>query len=138
MSLLEKLTELPIQLQYKLANSVSLNLYETNRNALIDGKKFNSKTLKPYTQCPIFISSITELPKNLTIVSGSYFSGNITFAKEENRKKAESYSFKYIIDSEQQKKLNQKDSKQTETNDKPLDEQFSEALNELKITWLSK
>jgi tripeptidyl-peptidase-2 len=137
-SLLEKLTELPIQIQYKLANSISLNLYETYRNALIDGKKFNSQTLKPYTQCPIFISSITELPKNLTIVSGSYFSGNMTFAKEDNRKKAENYSFKYIIDSEQQKKSAQKDSKQTETNDKTLEEQFSEALNELKITWLSK
>ena len=140
MPLLEKLTEIPVQIQYKLQANISLNLYDSYRNAITDGKKFNPQTLRPHTQCPIYVTSLAELPKGLPISCGTYFSGHITYAKDENRKKVEQFVFKYVIDSEQQKKAkDSKDQKNGEVvGDKTPEQQFNEAINELKISWIPK
>ena len=135
--LLERLSDVPIHVQHKLQSSVSLTLYDSYRNAITDGKKFTAQTLRPHTLCPIYVTSLAELPKGLAISSGSFLSGHITYTKDDNRKKSENFVFKYVIDSEAQKKSH-KDAKNGDNSDKPVDEQYSEALNELKISWLSK
>ena len=137
MSLLSRLSDLPIQVQHKLQSNVSLNVYESYQNAITDGKKFSAQTLRPNTLCPIYVTSLTELPKGLTASSGSFFTGHITYTKDENRKKVEQYVFKYVVDSEPAKK-SPKDSKNGDSNEKAVDDQYSEALNELKISWVAK
>jgi hypothetical protein len=95
----------------------------------------STQTLQPQSVCPIFITAIEELPKGLPISCGTFFSGQITYTKDENRKNAKTYLIRYVIDTEEHKKKETKDQKKSE---KSMNEQFNEALNELKITWISK
>ncbi|CAG2104207.1 unnamed protein product [Medioppia subpectinata] len=150
---LDKLSDLSINVHQKLTPGASLSLYETYKNAITDGKKFNTHVLRPNCHKPVFVAAMTEPPKGLTVAAGGYFSGHITFTKSEVRKKAEQFAFKYVVDSEPQKKPKDKDNsnggaagkesadKKTTADglpEKSLEEQFSEALSDLKISWISK
>ncbi|CAG2111388.1 unnamed protein product, partial [Medioppia subpectinata] len=146
---LDKLSDLSINVHQKLTPGASLSLYETYKNAITDGKKFNTHVLRPNCQKPVFVAAMTEPPKGLTVAAGGYFSGHITFTESEVRKKAEQFAFKYVVDSEPQKKTKDNDSNSAEDSadkkttadglpEKSLEEQFSEALSDLKISWISK
>lgn len=147
--LLEKLTELPIHIEYKLETSISLNSYDSYRNAITDRKKIYKKEMRPNTQLPIFIASVADyrLPIKLPVVPGTYFSGHMSFAGDIKRNIKEEYPFRYVINipnsiTEAVKKSMTKESKELKNEeqlaDKSLEDQFEEALNELKINWISK
>ena len=142
--LVEKLSEIPIQIQHKLEKSVSLNVYDSYRNAINDGKKFSAKTLEPHSQIPFYVVSASELPKGMPTTPGTFLSGNISFAKDENRRRAEPYAFTYVIDNEPAKKTPPKETKEKDPKtgekvaEKTPEEQCTEALTEMKISWVAK
>ncbi|KAI1307595.1 Tripeptidyl-peptidase 2 [Halotydeus destructor] len=149
---LEKLNELVVCMTQKLSASVALDVYNSHKEALIDGKKFGDKTLKPNGTCGVFFTSLAadKLPKGLPVPVGSYFSGSVSFTKDEVRKKLEAFPFKYVIDTEAAKKSGSKGSGSPVSGsaDAPSagqiegaetsEEQFAEALKDLKVTWLAK
>lgn len=133
-SILDKLTDLSIYLDQKLASALVLNEYSHYKEAMVDGKKFNAiKTLSNVHVC--FFNSLPsdKLPKNLLCSVGSFLSGSMSISKDDVKKKVENFPFKYVIDVETHKKSVQK-----VQDEKPLEDQFKEALIDFKINWLSK
>lgn len=135
-SLLEKLTELSIIASIKLPGPVSLDVYELHQQALIDGKKFSSKKLTPYQKCPFFVTGLPsdKSPKGISPSPGSYLLGTFSLSKDELRKKAESFEFAYVFDAEAKNKNNSKSNNES----KSQQELYTEALIDLKISWLPK
>ncbi|XP_023235229.1 tripeptidyl-peptidase 2-like [Centruroides sculpturatus] len=132
-SLLEKLTDMPFLLQQKLPSSLSLEVYATYSQAIIGGKKFANKTLPPGVSCPVFFPPLNteKLPKGYS--AGQYLLGTVSFSKDELGKKADSYPFKYIIP-----EAPKKASKSTPEKEKSLEEEYKEAIRDLKVSWVAK
>lgn len=95
--------------------------------------EFRLSKLFVYTSSSI--SFCCRIPK--TASPGSYLLGTITFAKDEFGKKANTYSFKYIV-ADSPKKTNKSSSEKEKNKEKNKEEDFQEALRDLKISWLSK
>ncbi|XP_067127626.1 tripeptidyl-peptidase 2 [Centruroides vittatus] len=132
-SLLEKLTDMPFLLQQKLPSSLSLEVYATHSQAIIGGKKFANKTLPPGVSCPVFFLPLSteKLPKGYS--AGQYLLGTVSFPKDELGKKADSYPFKYIIP-----EAPKKASKSTPEKEKSIEEEYKEAIRDLKVSWVAK
>lgn len=131
-SLLEKLTDMPFLLQQKLPSSLSLEIYASYSQAIIGGKKFAAKTLPPGATCPIYLHPLSteKLPKGYN--AGQYLLGTISFAKDELGKKADTYPFKYVIPEAPKK------SSKTSEKEKSLEEEYKEAIRDLKVSWVAK
>ncbi|CAM1330735.1 TPP2 (predicted), partial [Pycnogonum litorale] len=134
--LLDKLTDTIVLIQHKLNNSnLALDMYGTKSQAMIGGKKFTTFSLPPTSICPVYLASlpVDKLPKSAQ--SGNYLFGTMTLPKDELGKKADTYPFKYVL-TEQMKKT----SKSSEKNkpEKSKNEEYTETLRDLKISWINK
>ena len=58
--LLEKLQDIPVLISQKLASTISLDVYGTHSQALIQGKKLNSLTLPQGMAVPIFVAPLNS------------------------------------------------------------------------------
>lgn len=143
-TLLEKVNDLSLCLVQKLASPVTLDVFATYQQALLEGKKFSAITLAAQATLPVFVGALAadKLPKGVVLSAGGYLTGTVTFVKDELRKKMDTFPFKYIVDSESPKKSKGSSavecSKGASTPVLPADQLFAEALNELKVTWLGK
>ncbi|XP_076356359.1 tripeptidyl-peptidase II isoform X2 [Tachypleus tridentatus] len=134
-SLLEKITDMPLLVQSKLPSSLSLDIYADHSEALIGGKKFCTAILKPGATCPVFITPLPSEKLSKCWTAGQYLTGTITYAKDDLGKKSDIYSFKYIIPEIPKKPSLNKTHTEKE---KTPEEMFTEALRDLKISWISK
>ncbi|XP_039278356.1 tripeptidyl-peptidase 2 isoform X2 [Nilaparvata lugens] len=130
--LLDKLVDLPILLRHKLPSPITVDVYASYSQAVINGKKMASAVLPVAKPHPIYIAPIPndKLLKSATV--GQYLSGSIVYVKDEMGKKVDYYPFNYIL-VEANKKNNSKPA-----SDKTKWEEYEEALRDLYTSWLSK
>lgn len=134
--LLDKIIDLPIQVVQKLQNQINLDVYNSHHQATIFGKKSSSFIMSPNgALCNLNIGSLSiDKIISLKLLPGHCLAGNITYAKDENGKKVDTYDFKYFITDTFKPKNGQKS---VEENKTKLEE-FNEAMCETKLNWLTK
>lgn len=133
--LLEKLSELTFHVEQKLANALTLDVYPSHSAAMNGGKKLESTWVYFKRSFPLYIAPLPsdKLPKNCS----HYFTGTATFTKDEFGKKANSFPIRYILTESSKKSSNKSDNKEKEK-EKNKDEEFCEALRDMKVSWISK
>ena len=131
---LDKFTDTPMLVSSKLSSPVSLDVYSSHPSAQSGGKKMTMTTLHPGNLLPIFLTppATEKYCKGASL--GQYLQGTATFAKDEVGKKADVYTFKYILPDAGKKKDKSKDKEKK----KEDSDAFKEALRDCKITWLAK
>lgn len=135
--LLERLIDMPLLLSQKLSSPISLDVYASQSQAIIGGKKMVSASIPPGHILPLYVAPMlheNKISKGATL--GSYLQGTVTFCKDEIGKKVDTHPFKYIL-SEPVKKANNSASKPDKEKTTKWDE-YNEALRDLKCTWLAK
>lgn len=172
-SMLENVNELILCLWHKLPSDVTLDVFPSIKAGLTGTAKFKPKSLSPDSvsnPVPFYVATIPpekllkSLPCVTSLTPGSYLTGNITYFKPELKRKAEKFTFNYVIDvndksadskngnnnSSETKTSPAKKSAETSTTSesekkdedgkkqKELEEQYQEALLKLKSTWIPK
>ncbi|XP_046818750.1 tripeptidyl-peptidase 2 isoform X1 [Vespa crabro] len=139
--LLDRLTDMPLLLSQKLNNPIILDIYASQSQAMIGGKKMVAASVPPGHILPLFVAPMlnesnteNKISKGATL--GSYLQGTITLCKDELDRKVDYYTFKYIL-SEPTKKSSNATSKSDKEKTTKWDE-YNEALRDLKCTWLAK
>jgi tripeptidyl-peptidase II len=97
--LLEKVNEAVIQASFKLASSLSLDIYKTfNTAVLANNKKITSLPMAGSSTKPIYVAPLSaeKVTKNAAPQS-SWFEGQIILAKDELGRKVDINNFQYII-----------------------------------------
>lgn len=132
--LLDKLSELPLQVSNKLPSPLHLDIYPSHAQALVFGKKLSGGTVPAGKyRLPLYISPLHGEKSLKNISVGQYLTGSLTLSKNELGKKVDTYSFKYI--------LSDLSCKKNSTNNKPEKtkwEEYQDALRDLKTNWLAK
>ncbi|XP_057365075.1 tripeptidyl-peptidase 2-like [Daphnia carinata] len=134
---LEKLQDMPVLIGQKLASPITLDIYGTHNQALIQGKKLTSATIHKGTTVPIYISPLSSDKCTKTVGVGQYFSGTISYCKDEQGKKVGTYPFDYTL-VEPPKTTNGNKTEKDGEKRKNAKEEMIESLRDLKITWLTK
>ncbi|KAK2578923.1 hypothetical protein KPH14_011132 [Odynerus spinipes] len=139
--LLERLTDMPLLLSQKLSNPICLDVYASQSQAIIGGKKMVAASIPPGHILPLYVAPMSnenntenKISKGATL--GSYLQGTVTFCKDEIGKKVDTHTFKYIL-SEPAKKASNAAAKSDKEKTTKWDE-YNEALRDLKCTWLAK
>ncbi|XP_033232099.1 tripeptidyl-peptidase 2 isoform X2 [Belonocnema kinseyi] len=133
--LLDRLTDMPMLLTQKLSTQINLDIYASQSQALVGGKKMVAASIPPGHTLPLYIAPLSnenKLSKGATL--GSYLIGTISFCKDEIGKKVDCHTFKYIL-CEPAKKSN---SNSKSEKDSTKWDEYNEALRDLKCNWLSK
>ncbi|XP_071839220.1 tripeptidyl-peptidase 2-like isoform X2 [Apostichopus japonicus] len=132
--MLERLKEMVILIDQKLSSSLSVDVFSTHAAAIAGKNKISSMTLAAGSSVPIFIPPIPDdkLPKGASL--GQILTGTVTFGKSEAGKK-DTYPFTYVLTQSPHKTHTTKADK---NKDKTKEEEFKEALRDLKIFWISK
>jgi tripeptidyl-peptidase-2 len=142
--LLDRLKDLIILVHHKLATSITLDTYRSQAHALTGARKFSCVNLPPGHICPVYVAPLPDdkLPKSTS--SGHFLSGTLTLAKDELGKKADTITFKYTLPESPKKtksngatKNKDKDKEKTDK-EKTKEDEYAEALRDLKITWIPK
>lgn len=135
--LLDKINEAVMLATFKLASSVSLDLYKSYNNAMTtNNKKITSLSMEAETSKPVFIAPLSaeKVTKN-AIAQSSWFEGQIIFAKDELGRKVDTNSFQYIItEGPVLKKANGGSPKETKTKM----EEFKEGLRDFQCQMIAK
>ncbi|CAG9796314.1 unnamed protein product [Diatraea saccharalis] len=133
-SLLEKLQELPVLIQQRLPQPLTLDVYCSQHQALIGGKKFSSASLSSGSVMPLYFTAVPSdkiSRSNLTV--GQTLTGTVTFAKDELGRKVDTYNLQYLICEPPKRPNNTKEKEKT----KPSDD-YMEAYKEFSTNWLGK
>ena len=117
----------------KLSSPISLDIYSSHAQASIYGKKCSVLHIAKGATAPIFLTAPNvndKYTKHSGI--GHYLQGSMTFAKDDDGKRADAYTVKYIINESAKK------DKTKNQGSKKSDNGFAEAMAEQKITWIGK
>jgi len=133
--LLDKFVDTPLLVSSKLSSPISLDLYSSHHQAQVSGKKISTVSISPGKSTPVFIAPLSNDKHSKGATLGQFLQGTATFAKDEAGKKADVYTFKYILPEGGKKK--DKSGKEKEKKKEDVNA-FSEALKECKINWLAK
>uniref|UniRef100_A0A8C4NKR5 Tripeptidyl-peptidase 2 n=1 Tax=Eptatretus burgeri TaxID=7764 RepID=A0A8C4NKR5_EPTBU len=125
---LERLQELPFNVSHKLSTALSLDLYSSHAHALLAKIKFGSTWLHCVNNVPS-----DRIPKGAG--PGCYLTGNLTLSKSELGKKAELFRVFYHLIAPPNKNKNLSKDREKEQD---MQEDFTEALRDLKISWMLK
>ncbi|XP_071949542.1 tripeptidyl-peptidase 2-like isoform X2 [Antedon mediterranea] len=132
--MLEKIKDMVMLIDQKLSTSFTIDMFPSVLSALNGKNKFNTMNLMAGNSVPIFIPPIPDdrLPKGATL--GQILTGTMTLAKGDLGKK-DSYPFMYVLTQTPHKASNTKADK---SKDKNKEEEFADAIRDLKIAWMSK
>lgn len=104
-AMLEKLADYPMQLQYKVKDTVTLPFHLSHYQALQDQNRLAAPfTLPPGVVRPIFLSTtacvgqLSTLKTPVKVTPGTYLNGSITLTTLEGAKSVTPYSFKVFVD----------------------------------------
>ncbi|XP_013176640.1 PREDICTED: tripeptidyl-peptidase 2 [Papilio xuthus] len=91
-ALLERLQELPVVIQQRLPQPITLDVYCSHSQAVTGGKKFTTAQLHSGHLLPLYIAPVpTDKLSRSTISVGQTLSGTVTFAKEESGRRVDVY-----------------------------------------------
>jgi len=134
---LEKIQDMSLLVSSKLPSAVSPDIYSSFTQASVCGKKCNTLNVSPGRSTPVYIAPLSSDKHSKGASLGQYLSGTATFAKDEMGKKADVYTFKYMLPEAPKKKdkSKERESKKSKTDELKA---FNEAVRETKVTWLAK
>lgn len=119
----------------KLSSSVSLDIYGTHSQAMIQGKKLNGFTIREGDSVPIYLSPLNVEKCCKNVNAGQYLSGTISYAKDEFGKKVDTHPFTYnLVEPKKATKTDKVETEKTKNNE----EEMAEAVRDLKINWIKK
>ncbi|CAI9728027.1 tripeptidyl-peptidase 2-like [Octopus vulgaris] len=136
--MVEKLKDTVLVLHHRLQNALFLDIHACWQNTLSpQAKKLCSLCAHKGTTYPLFFCPLPDdkLPKSHG--PGNYLTGSLFVLKDEPLKKSTSVPFKYIL-TELVKKPKNSNGKNKESKEKTAEEEYEEALRDLKISWLTK
>ncbi|XP_064215541.1 tripeptidyl-peptidase 2 isoform X1 [Tribolium castaneum] len=136
---LDKLTEVPLLLQQKLSNAITLDVYSSYSQAAIAGKKSNVSHGLHSTVMPFYIA---PLPADKFVAKSNnpahFLTGYITYCKDDLGKKVDSHPFKYILFDSSPPKKSSNGAATVDKSDKNKLEECREQVRDLKTQFLSK
>lgn len=136
--MVEKLKDTVLVLHHRLQTAINLDIHTSWQSALSSqGKKLCSLCAHKGITYPLFFSPLPDdkLPKSHG--PGNYLSGSLFVLKDEPVKKSTSVPFKYIL-TECVKKSKCTNCKNKEVKEKSPEEEYQEALRDLRISWITK
>jgi len=130
--ILDKMVDLPMAIASKLSSPLSIDIYASQAQALISGKKCSVLNINKGASVPIFLTSPSVNEKYTKHAGvGQYLQGTITFAKDEAGKKSDVYPIRYVLNETAKKDKNKNSGKKADAN-------FNESMAEQKINWIGK
>jgi len=135
--LVDKFMDTPLLVSSKLSSPISLDVYSSQHQAQIGGKKGSSLTVTPGRSTPVYIAPLSTDKHSKGATLGQYLQGTATFAKDEVGKKTDVYTFKYILPEGGKKKDKSKDKEKEKKKEEGL-AGYEEAIRDCKISWLAK
>ncbi|KAH7964790.1 hypothetical protein HPB49_001355 [Dermacentor silvarum] len=127
-ALVERLSDLPLELSHKLPSAITLDAYRSQGQAMLaSGKKFAPLMARPGAQVPVYLAPLPcdKLPKGCS--AGHFLVGTLTAL----------FPLVYHI-GEVPKKSSSSSCTKNSSEEKDLDQEFQDALRDLSITWLTK
>ncbi|XP_050475739.1 tripeptidyl-peptidase 2 isoform X1 [Bombus huntii] len=147
--LLDRLTEMPFLLSHTLSNPISLDVYASQSQAIIGGKKMIAASVPPGHILPLYIAPLSnennaenKVSRGAALGNVSYLQGTLTFCKDDNGRKVDFHTFKYIL-SEPNKKSSSSSSSNSPYHSSNKEkttkwDEYNEALRDFKCSWLTK
>lgn len=134
--MLEKIKDVPFCFDQKLPSTINLDIYAQHKQALINGSKASSTFISPEEPKAFYVHPVADgkLPKH--VAPGQCLTGTVNFAKSDLGKKAENFSFSYIVGEPPAKSSGSKSKAKKE--DVPIETKMKEDERDLKISWISK
>jgi len=130
--ILDKMVDLPMAIASKLSSPLSIDIYASQAQALISGKKCSILNINKGASVPIFLTSPSVNEKYTKHAGvGQYLQGTITYAKDEVGKKSDVYPIRYVLNETAKKDKNKNSGKKPDAN-------FNESMAEQKINWIGK
>merc|ERR1711936_1020188 len=111
------------------------DIYSSHPQAQVAGKKISTLNVSPGRSTPVYITPLSSDKHSKGATLGQFLQGTATFAKNEAGKKADVYTFKYIIPEGGKKKDKGGKDKEKKKEDAAA---YEEAVRDCKISWLSK
>jgi len=133
--LVEKFMETPMLVSSKLSSPITLDVYSSHPQAQVGGKKISTVSISPGRSTPVYIAPLSTDKHSKGATLGQFLQGTATFAKDEAGKKADVYSFKYILPEGGKKKDKAGKDKEKKKEDAAA---YEEAIRDCKISWLAK
>jgi len=133
--LVEKFMDTPMLVSSKLSSPITLDVYSSHPQAQVGGKKISTVSISPGRSTPVYIAPLSTDKHSKGATLGQFLQGTATFAKDEAGKKADVYSFKYILPEGGKKKDKGGKEKEKKKEDAAA---YEEAIRDCKISWLAK
>merc|ERR1712106_1179547 len=133
--LVEKFMDTPMLVSSKLSSPITLDVYSSHPQAQVGGKKISTVSISPGRSTPVYIAPLSTDKHSKGATLGQFLQGTATFAKDEAGKKADVYSFKYILPEGGKKKDKGGKEKEKKKEDNAA---YEEAIRDCKISWLAK
>jgi hypothetical protein len=128
------MVDLPMAIASKLSSPLTIDIYGSQAQALINGKKCSVLNINKGASMPIFLTSPNVNDKYTKHAGlGQYLQGIITYAKDEAGKKSDVYTIRYVVN-----EAAKKDKNKNSGSGKKNDTNFNEAMTEQKINWVGK
>jgi tripeptidyl-peptidase-2 len=134
--LVDKFMDTPLLVSSRLSSPISLDVYSSQSQAQVSGKKGSSMTVYPGRSTPVYIAPLATDKHSKGATLGQYLQGTATFAKDEAGKKADVYTFKYMLPDGGKKKDKGKDKEKEKKKDDMA--AYEEAIRDCKVSWLAK
>lgn len=135
--LLEKVSEANLLANIKLANALSVDIYKSYNQAIINGKKITTCAFPAGVTRPIYLAPITneKIQKASFPNQCSWLEGTIVYAKDELGKKCDTSCFVYILTEGPSVKKNGGGSPKE---NKTKFEEYSEGLRDYQVGQIAK
>lgn len=138
-ALVERLSDLPVELSQRLASALTLDAYRSHGQAMLaSGKKFAPLVARPGAQVPVFLAPLPcdKLPKGCS--AGHFLTGTVTVTKDEQGKKVAVYPLTYHVGELPKKSSSCSSCAKNSTEEKNLDQEYQDSLRDLKVFWIPK
>ncbi|XP_068732831.1 tripeptidyl-peptidase 2-like [Montipora capricornis] len=138
---LDEIKDTVVLIEQKLSPSITLDTH-SSRLASMKASKFTSCTRAAGVSCPVYIMPLADdkIPK--AAKPGNILKGTISYVKNDNGKKACTYPVQFIVPATPNKSSSgskgDKAGANSKTPEKKPQQQFEEAMRDLKISWIPK
>ncbi|XP_052750158.1 tripeptidyl-peptidase 2 [Galleria mellonella] len=128
-ALLERLQELPVLVQQRLAQTIALDVYCSHSQAITGGKKFVTASLSNGTTLPLYIAALpSDKLSRSQLGVGQALSGSLSLAKDELGRRADTYALHYAPCEPPRRAAK----------DKPKPDDYADAYRDFAAGWLPK